>query len=111
MNVTVKEYLRLSFDFSNPHQVRLPVICKDGFTVSIQGGTEFHYCSPRMHCCEFESVELGFPSQYDELIEEYAEDDNYTGTVYGFVPIEVVEKLIEKHGGIVDVKVKIVGVR
>lgn len=104
MNVTVKEYLKLSFDLRNPHQVRLPVICKDGFTVSIQGGTEFHYCSPRMHCCEFESVELGFPSQYDELIEEYAEDDNYTGTVYGYVPIEVVEKLIEKHGGIVDVK-------
>ena len=32
---------------------------------------------------------------------EYAEDDwNYTETVYGYVPIEVVEKLIEKHGGI-----------
>ena len=57
-----------------------------------------------MHCCEFESVELGFPSQYDELIEEYAEDCDYTRTVYGYVPIEVVEKLLEKHGGIVDVK-------
>lgn len=31
----------------------------------------------------------------------YREDDlDYTDTVYGYVPIEVVEKLIEKHGGI-----------
>lgn len=59
---------------------------------------------PRRHCCEFENVELGFPSQYDDIIKEYAEDDNYTRTVYGYVPIELVEKLIEKHGGIVDVK-------
>ena len=26
-----------------------------------------------------------------------------TETVYGFVPIELVEKLIQKHGGIVNV--------
>jgi hypothetical protein len=32
---------------------------------------------------------------------EYAEDpDNPTNTVYGFVPIELVEQLIENHGGI-----------
>lgn len=105
MNITAKEFLRMSFDPKNQHQVRLPVICKDGFTVSIQGGTEFHYCSPRRHCCEFENVELGFPSQYDALIEEYADGYDYTRTVYGYVPVEVVEKLVEKHGGIVDVKI------
>lgn len=107
MNLTVKEYLKLSFDCLNPNQVRLPVVCKDGFIVSIQGGTSHHYCLPRMHCAKFEKVELGFPNMYDELIAEYAENDNnYTATVYGYVPIEIVEKLIEKHGGIVDVIVK-----
>ena len=51
---------------------------------------------------DYESVELGFPSVEDELINEYAEDCmNYTETVYGYVPIEIVEKLIEKHGGII----------
>lgn len=49
---------------------------------------------------DYEEVELGYPSNEDELINDYAEDDDYTGTVYGYVPIEVVEKLIEKHGGI-----------
>lgn len=50
---------------------------------------------------DYESVELGFPSTEDELINEYAEDDSdYTKTVYGYVPIEIVEELINKHGGI-----------
>lgn len=25
-----------------------------------------------------------------------------TGTVYGYVPIEVVESLVEKHGGMIE---------
>lgn len=50
---------------------------------------------------DYESVELGYPSMEDELINEYAEDDSdYTKTVYGYVPIEIVEELINKHGGI-----------
>ena len=32
---------------------------------------------------------------------EYAEDaDNPTGTVYGWVPVEVVDAVIAAHGGI-----------
>jgi hypothetical protein len=33
---------------------------------------------------------------------EYAEDPvDPTGTVYGWVPVELVNKLIDKHGGII----------
>lgn len=33
---------------------------------------------------------------------EYAENPDYPiHTIYGYVPIEVVDKLMEKHGGIV----------
>jgi hypothetical protein len=33
---------------------------------------------------DYESVELGYPSMEDELINEYSEDDSdYTNTVYG----------------------------
>lgn len=64
--------------------------------------SSFHYCRPRLDGVQnYESVELGFPSKEDELINDYAEDDSdYTHSVYGYVPIEIVEKLIEKHGGI-----------
>lgn len=75
--------------------------CNDGYSVSVQA-SEFHYCSPRLNGAQdYERVELGFPSMEDELINEYADDcGDYTDTVYGYVPIEVVERLIEKHGGI-----------
>lgn len=40
----------------------------------------------------------GFLTKKDELIEEYRE-----GNIYPYVPIELVEKLIEKHGGFMKV--------
>lgn len=71
--------------------------CNDGYSISVQA-SEFHYCSPRLNGLQdYKRVELGFPSMEDELINEYADGgDDYTDTVYGYVPIEVVEK----HGGI-----------
>lgn len=100
MNVT--DFLKSTFDPSNPYQVRSRISCKDGFSISVQGGTEFHYCVPRKHCNQYECVELGFPSAADPLLEDYAEDpSDPTGTVYGYVPIEVVESLVEKHGGMI----------
>ena len=85
--------------------VRPRARCADGFSISIQGGTRFHYCQPRELCRIFESVELGFPNQVEDLIMPYIDgsEDNPLGNVYGFVPIEVVDEMITKHGGIVDV--------
>ena len=85
--------------------VRPRARCADGFSISIQGGTRFHYCQPRELCRIFESVELGFPNQVEDLIMPYIDGsaDNPLGNVYGFVPIEVVDEMITKHGGIVDV--------
>ena len=101
--MSVIEFLKSTFDPSNPTQVRPRVYCKDGFSISVQGGTEFHYCSPRRHCNQYIEVELGFPSAADPLLEDYAEDpSDPTGTVYGYVPVEVVESLVEKHGGMIE---------
>lgn len=87
------------------YRVRPRARCADGFSISIQGGTSFHYCQPRELCRIFESVELGFPNQVEDSIMRYIDgpENNPLGSVYGFVPIEVVDKLVEKHGGIVDV--------
>ena len=84
------------------HQINRPyAICKDGFSISIQASKN-HYCSPRLDMMgEYDEVELGFPSQLDELIDDFAEDPDTTQTVYGYVPVEVVDALLEKHGGIV----------
>ena len=106
--MTVKEFLTTTikshkYPFSDEiiQEIRPRLLCNDGFSISVQA-SKFHYCRPRLDGAQdYEAVELGYPSMEDELINEYAEDDwNYTETVYGYVPIEVVEKLIEKHGGI-----------
>lgn len=108
-------------------EVRPRIVCNDGYSVSVQA-SEHMYCEPRYtqwqnengwqvingdywsssgtprnfetdHFTPYDSVELGFPSEADELIYEYAEGDDYTSTVYGCVPVKIVEQLIEKHGG------------
>ena len=93
----------------NPH-----TICADGYKVSIQAGhgspgeESPAYCRPRLAGYgPFTHVELGFPSQHDDLIEEYREgaewdDEPQTGSVFPWVPVEVVAELIAKHGGVVD---------
>lgn len=101
--MSVIDFLKSTFDPSNPYQVRPRIYCKDGFSVSVQGGTRFHYCTPHKHCNQYIKVELGFPSVADPFLAGYAEDlSDPTGTVYGYVPIEVVESLVEKHGGMIE---------
>lgn len=106
--MTVKDSLAKSIEINAYYdgacgiQANRPrLCCNDGYSISVQDSA-FHYCSPRLNGLQdYKSVELGYQSAEDELINEYAEDAlDYTDTVYGYVPIEVVEKLIEKHGGI-----------
>ena len=85
-------------------RIRPRVICKDGFQISIQASGTC-YCEPKNNYAdEYKSVELGYPSEKEDLIMEYAEDkDDPTETVYGYVPVEVVDEMLKKHGGIVDI--------
>lgn len=65
--------------------------------------SEFHYSTPRDNSGQYSEVELGFPTmEPNEEIAKFAEDANdLTGTVYSYVPIELVEALLESHGGLV----------
>lgn len=75
--------------------------CADGFTVSVQAGKGLRSC-PNDDADEYRAVELGYPSQEDDLILDYTEDVfDPCATVYNFVPIETVDELLSKHGGIV----------
>ena len=79
------------------------VICKDGFSVSIQAGA-YKYSQPRSNedGITYFSVELGFPSSRDYIIMDWAENPNEpTNTVYGYVPVDQVYLLLTKHGGVV----------
>ena len=80
------------------------VYCADGFNMSVQA-SKTHYCSPRVDGYEaiYSRVEIGFPSEREALLDEYAEDkDRYTKTVYSWVPSQLVALIISKHGGMVS---------
>lgn len=85
--------------------IRKPVVCADGFRISIQASSA-HYSVPRAKARAYRACELGYPSEPDDLIKEYADlrlgENNYTDTVYGYVPAKVIQALLEKHGGIVS---------
>lgn len=89
-------------------KIRKKVRCKDGFEISIQASS-CHYCTPR-HTFKpaedmvYTEVELGYPNMGDTLIADYSEDgpDELINTVYPYVPVETVVRLIEKHGGIIN---------
>ena len=79
------------------------VVCADGFRMSVQGH-EGAYCEPRLNNQKkYNLVEIGFPSQREELIMPWCESpDEPTDTVYGYVPVDVVTNVIVKHGGMVE---------
>jgi len=111
-NVDEKDYsgteMESIFEDGIRRIVRTPyVICEDGFEMSVQA-SESHYSTPKAFSDEYTEVEIGYPSEPESLIAEYAEDWEVEGdddprlcqTVYGYVPVDIVNLVIEKHGGI-----------
>ena len=84
------------------------ITCADGFNISVQGSS-YSYATPREDNPPngYTHVECGFPSTKPKTKEllEFAEcfgDSDYTETVYGYVPVEVVQAELDAHGGIVS---------
>ncbi len=81
------------------------VICNDDFEFSCQASYS-HYSEPKGLADEYSEVEIGFPSLNDRIIEKYREDYGWeedcglTNPVYPYVPVKVVDELIQFHCGI-----------
>jgi hypothetical protein len=79
---------------------KAPIIhCRDGFSVSVQGHPHAY---ARMRGDGWETVELGFPNRWEELLDEFREypDGNPTKSVCPQVPVELVDQVLKRHGGI-----------
>lgn len=114
----MKDNPRRAGDISRPR-----VVCNDGFKMSVQ----FDVCDYlrsdsfllgwKPHSIlyaemidddgdvtsikNYKTVEVGYPTDKPICFSKYAEDnDDYTETVYGYVPIELVCKEIIQHNGI-----------
>jgi hypothetical protein len=104
------------------------IVCKDGFSISVQA-RESAYCSPRSDHGPYSMVECGYPSskpkskrfrEFAELCgtssnwliatvfrllptflqKRLARPDDFCETVYGYVPVEIVQEELDLHGGI-----------
>ncbi len=85
----------------NRHLDHVPqIVCADGFKMSVQASA-YHYCYPRNSKGPWSAVEIGFPSERVEAFMPYIDggEDDPTGTVYGYVPIDLVADAISDHGG------------
>lgn len=71
--------------------------CDDGFGLSIQASSA-HHCENGENGI-YKSVELGCLSSPEESLSEYKDWDD--SSTYGYVPVEVVDAIIAKHGGII----------
>ena len=110
--MNLKEYLILTH-YTKPlfNNMRPSLICNDGFKMSIQSGSGYH-CEPREETTIYKTVEIGFPN-YDDIlavfqcgsIEQYEAEKIYylkdpLDGILERVPIELIQKVIDKHGGI-----------
>ena len=76
------------------------IYCADGFNLSVQASNTA-YSTPRDLKGPYTHVEIGFPSDAEQLLANWTEDnDNPTETVYPYTPIDVVLAIINKHGGV-----------
>lgn len=92
------------------HFTFLRIYCVDGFNISAQGASGSYATSKIIEKGietstrgvgeYYTAMELGFPNQVDSLIEEYGETSGGTNDVFPYTPIDVIDDLIEKHGGI-----------
>lgn len=100
----IQAYFKSNATFQKTGFAQLPLIrCADGFEMSVQA-SRFHYCTPRetLKSGNYDAWEIGFPSAKEEALLPYIDDGDKdpTDTVYGYVPTELVDAVLEKHGGI-----------
>lgn len=101
MDITLQEFItRTNKEHVLGHIFRPKIVCNDGFFMSVQAGKGL-YSDPRRTSPFYFQLEIGYPSLEEPLINEYAEQGrDYTDTVYPYVPVSLIEEVIEKHNGI-----------
>lgn len=77
------------------------LLLNDMTSLSVQASA-FHFCEPKEYLDDgaYESVEVYMGSYHDEVLENYCHEE---GLAF-YVPVEVMEKVVEHHGGIHEIK-------
>jgi len=82
----------LDFIEMHNHYTYPKIICNDGFEISIQGGLGI-YSDPQRKSETYKTMELGFPTEDDELI-------SISDEVRGYVPVSEIQEMLDRHNDI-----------
>lgn len=100
----LQRLLRGSETHRNADLKVIPVLqCADGLTLSVQA-SDFHACAPRNLTGPYSTVECALPSSKVEDLLPYLtpeEDIPPEQGIYPHVPVHLVAKIINDHGGLV----------
>ena len=101
INDTTKVFGLEGLEFQNG---RPEIFCQDGFrlTVQTEGGTVYSTYEDTYKGREYKTLDVSEISAEEKLLKPYEhlfKDGDYEELVYAYVPFEVVECIIEKHGG------------
>jgi hypothetical protein len=101
----------MTFDINEWHRKLVSIIngeavvgflrCQDGFHMSVQASAQ-HYCYPRQTAAHpYTTFEVGFPSAVEPTLMPYIEEESAPlDTIYGYVPAEIINEIVIKHGGV-----------
>jgi len=82
------------------YRVAPRIVCADGFSLSVQASFG-HYCSPKNTVGPHSSVEVGFPEKADGTpARPRSLGRTPDGGIWGYVPVDIVNRLIRRHGGV-----------
>ena len=109
LNGCKRTQMSMEETYNSTHFLLPRIHCKDGFTISIQVN-KGNYCASENGLYTFGTdwklVEWGFPSEHIDAkkynAENYLEEEEIdtTQTVGGYVEIELMDQLLQEHGGI-----------
>ena len=105
--VTLDKLQRLLRGAESHRSARMKVIprlhCADGLTLSVQA-SDFHGCEPKNLTGPYSAVECALPSQkVNDLMPYLIPEEGISPEqgIYPFVPVSLVAKIINDHGGLV----------
>lgn len=96
----VEEFIKT---YRKPNGITPEVVCADGFSMSVQASLG-HYCAARLSKREndFSSFSCGYPNEYVPELENYKTDRDakWEDTDFSYVPHDIVQNILDAHGGI-----------
>lgn len=99
---SLNDYLTETYDETMHGTFNRPAaVMVDGFSMHIQAGNRYYSNPGRDLVCGYSSVEVSCPSADEDMLYKYRNYHGLGNKVFAYVPSYIVDRIIQKHGGII----------